>query len=494
LKHLMPRFISCVRIALVLTMASLGVCALASTTGAAPRMVAAPGDTALPAGWELCILQGVAAPATQANVDDLDEWQAAEGGSTNNSAAYNPFNTLRTTDVNNTPIPGAAISSNGFPAFTTWLAGCAATVATLLQANMSSIVAALRAGNVAPGGVFLADVDQSQWCAPSADGTPCYADKILSVSSSVASALLTSSAALSVYGNVKGDVGAYQAAATTSAADQSVLVSVNEELTAASSAVSGARDKLSTAQTALRRFAVDEYVSSGLYVSSSLTNVGSKSPFGPADANGVAAQQYESVAANDLLSKFQAATAAVSASLARREAATKALAQAKATLASDTAAENQALARLVDDVGTLQTAGACTTVQITAPTPAPTGSGAAASTSTTTTTVPTTTVQPTAPTTDVPSTTTTTTSTTVPPTTVPTVIGAVVPTTVVPATTVPTTEPPTTSTTTTLPPTTTSTSTTVPGTPSAQAAPVAANPAGLGALQGCIAVFSPPGS
>ncbi len=96
MKHLMSRFTSCVRVALVLTLASLGVYTYASATSAtsaAPSMVAAPGDTALPAGWELCVLQGVAAPATQANVDDLDVWQAAEGGSTNNSAAYNPFNT-----------------------------------------------------------------------------------------------------------------------------------------------------------------------------------------------------------------------------------------------------------------------------------------------------------------------------------------------------------------------------------------------------------------
>ena len=327
--HLMSRFTSCVRVALVLTLASLGVCAFASAasaTSAAPSMVAAPGDTALPAGWELCVLQGVTAPATRANVDDLDEWQAAEGGSTNNSAAYNPFNTRRTTDVNNAPIPGVVMSSNGFPAFPTWLEGCAATTATLLQPNMSAIVAALRAGNVAPGGVFLADVDQSPWCAPSAGGTPCYADKILSVSGGVASALLTSSAALSVYGNVKLDVGAYQAAVTTSSADQSVLVSVHQELTAASSAVSGAEDKLDVAQTALRRFAVDEYVSAGLYVSSSLTNVGGTAPFGPVDANGVAARQYESVAANDLLSRLEGATATASAALARRDAATKALA------------------------------------------------------------------------------------------------------------------------------------------------------------------------
>jgi hypothetical protein len=490
LNHLMFRLISCVRLALALSVASLGVYALASTAGAAPKVVAAPGATALPAGWELCVLQGVTAPATQANVDDLDEWQAAEGGSTNNSAAYNPFNTLRMTDVNNAPIPGS-ISSNGFPAYANWLAGCAATVATLLQPNMWSITAALRAGNVAPAGVFLADVDQSQWCAPSADGTPCYADKIIGATGGVDSALLTASAALSVYGNVKLDVSAYQAAVATSAADQSVLVSLNQELTAAASNVSGAQDKLAAARSTLRRFAVDEYVSSGLYVSSSLTNVGRPTPFGPQNANGVVAHQYESVAANDLLSRYQAATTHLAASQSRRDAATKALAQANATLTSDTAAQNHALDRLVSDVTTLQTAGACTAVQITAPTPAgPTAAAPTNATTTTTvpTTVPTTTVH--TPTTQAPSTTTTT--TTVPPTTVPTAIGAVVPTTVVPATTVPTTAPPTTSTT-TIPPTTTSTSTTVPGSPTTQA-PVAANPAGLGQLQGCIAVFTPPGS
>ena len=369
MNHVMFRHFSCVRLALALSVASVGVCALASSAGAAPRVVAAPGGTALPAGWELCVLQGVAAPATQANVDDLDEWQAAEGGSTNNSAAYNPFNTLRMTDVNNAPIPGS-VSSNGFPAYANWLAGCAATVATLLQPNMWSITAALRAGNVAPAGVFLADVDKSQWCAPSADGTPCYADKIIGATGGVDSALLTASAALSVYGNVKLDVGAYQAAVATSAADQSVLVSLNQELTAAASAVSDAQDKLAAARSTLRRFAVDEYVSSGLYVSSSLTNVGSPTPFGPQNANGVAAQQYESVAANDLLSRYQAATAHLAASQSHRDAATKALAQANATLTSDTAAQNHALDRLVNDVTTLQTAGACTTVQITTPTPA----------------------------------------------------------------------------------------------------------------------------
>ena len=71
---------------------------------------------------ELCILQGLQAPVTAVNVADLDQWQAAEGGSTNNSAADNPFNTMRTTDNTGAALP-ASISSNGFPAFSTWLAG-----------------------------------------------------------------------------------------------------------------------------------------------------------------------------------------------------------------------------------------------------------------------------------------------------------------------------------------------------------------------------------
>ena len=91
--------------------------------------------TPLPPGWELCVLEGLAAPATPANIADLDEWQAAEGGSTNNTAAFNPFNSLRTTDVTGAPIPGVD-TSNNFPAFSTWAAGCSATVATLYQPNM----------------------------------------------------------------------------------------------------------------------------------------------------------------------------------------------------------------------------------------------------------------------------------------------------------------------------------------------------------------------
>src|SRR3974390_1574975 len=78
--------------------ASLAVAALVVVGGPVGAGAPAPAQastvgTPLPAGWELCILQGVAAPVTSQNVANLDEWQLAEGGSTNNTAAYNPYKT-----------------------------------------------------------------------------------------------------------------------------------------------------------------------------------------------------------------------------------------------------------------------------------------------------------------------------------------------------------------------------------------------------------------
>ena len=139
----MTRIFRSVTFVLALATAGLGVGALAWTSGGTAAAQSG-GFTPLPPGWELCVLEGVSAPASANNVADLDEWQAAEGGSTNNTAAFNPFNTGRMTDVTGAAIPGA-VSANGFPAFPTWAAGCAATVATLFQPNMWVITAALRA-------------------------------------------------------------------------------------------------------------------------------------------------------------------------------------------------------------------------------------------------------------------------------------------------------------------------------------------------------------
>ena len=480
---------------LVLALATAGLSGCVSLgadswSGAALRS----SDTPLPPGWELCVLQGLSAPVTAANVVDLDQWQAAEGGSTNNTAAYNPFNTRRMTDPSGAPIPGV-VSSNGFPAFASWAAGCAATVATLFQPNMWAITSALRAGTIAPAGAFLAVVDQSAWCAPSADGVPCYANAVLGVAGNLPD-LVAHSSALDVYGNVKSDLLAYQLSVAAVIADQGVVAARSEQLAAEQSQVSAARTQANSAVRALRRFAIDEYVSSGLYSSASLANLGvGVNPHSPQDPDGVIAQQYLGITANDLMAREKASLAAVHASLSRRDDATRAVAQANFRLASDNAAVHRSLTRMVADVATMQVAGACTTVAIA--TPAPTGAppNAAGSTGTTTTTVPptTTTTVGSAPS----PTTTTTTTTTVPPTTTTTTIlgttGTTIPLIVVPTTT-------TTTTTTTLPPTTTSTTTpatttttTVPG-PQSTASPQNANPAGVAALQGCVASLAPPGS
>jgi hypothetical protein len=440
------------------------------------------GVTPLPAGWELCIMQGLAAPATQANVADLDQWQEAEGGSTNNTAAYNPFNTARTTDVNNNPLP-AIVSANGFPAFNNWISGCAATVATILQPNMTSIAAGLRAGNVSPPSAFLAVVDQSQWCAPSADGTPCYQSQILGTNGSLATQVLNASSALDVFGNVRSDLRAYQTAVAAVASAQQTVAMTNQQLSAAQSSLSTARSRASAAEAALRRFAVNEYVNSGLYQTSTVVSGTDNAPFGTPSQDGVTAHEYATDIASDLLSHSQAAKAAEKEALAQRDAVEKTLQQAVGTLTSDNSSENRSLVRLVADVTTLQNAGACTTAQITAP-PATSTPGGSPSTST--------------PGSSTPTPTTTTTTTTVPPTTTTT--------TEAPTTTSTTflnltngSGTTTTTTTTTAPSsTTTSSSTTTTTVPSdaasSSAPPPNPNPAGLQVLQGCVTALAPSGT
>jgi len=484
----MTRILRSVGLALAIAAAGLGVSALSGTAGGATGTQSS-GTTPLPPGWELCILQGVDAPATQADVADLDAWQAAEGGSTNNTAAYNPFNTGRTIDASGAAIAGQ-VSSSGFPAWATWPEGCEATVITLLQPNMWSITAALRAGGVNPPGAFLAVVDQSAWCAPSADGVPCYVNSILGVAGNLPD-LLTSSSALDVYGKVRSDLTAYQQAITAVTADQGMLAAWEQQLAAAQSQTADAQGQFDAASRALRRFAIEEYVSSGLYVSSSVADPSSHvTPLGPQDADGVVAQQYLSIAASNLLARVKAADAAIRASRAGRTDAARSVTQAALKLASDNTAERRSLTQMVTDVATLQNAGACTSVTITASAPAasPAGPGATVATtipSTVPTTVPATTAPTTTTTTAPAATTTTSTSTTSTTTTVP---GST-PASTAPTTSTTTSTSTTTTTTTTLPPTSTTT-TTVPGATST-ASPPKANPAGVAALQGCVAALAP---
>ena len=478
------------RLLLAVATAVLGVCALPAVSGLA--VGAASADTPLPAGWELCILQGVGAPATQANVADLDEWQLGEGGSTNNTAAFNPFNTARTTDVNNTPLP-TTNSGNGFPAFTDWIAGCAATVATILQPNMTPVAAGLLAGNVSPPPAFLAVVDQSQWCAPSPDGTPCYADMIGGATGNLAEAVLSASSALNVYGNVRTDLHTYQDAATAVATAKQTVSTTNQQLSAAQSILSTARSRNAAAETALRRFAVNEYVNSGLYQSSPIVSGTTSGPFGTPNQNGVVAHQYATFVASDLLTQTQLARAAVKVAVVQRNAVQKTLQKDVLTLTSDNATENRSLVRLVADVETLQKAGACTTAVITTPTPAAApaapGTSIPSSTPAPPTTASTTTTTAAPATTTTSSTTTTTTTTTTVPGGGESLVKPLPTTTIVPPSTTTTTVAPTT--------TTTTTTTTVPGgsdSGSSTAPAPAPNPGGLQVLQGCVTALAPSAS
>jgi hypothetical protein len=490
----MTRILRSLGFILLLTTTGLGLGALGSMSDG-PAAAQSGGFTPLPPGWELCVLEGVTAPATAPNIADLDEWQAAEGGSTNNTAAFNPYNTLRMTDVTGARLPGAT-SANGFPAFPTWAAGCAATVATLLQPNMLVITAALRAGNVTPPAAFLAVVDQSSWCAPSPDGVPCYVDAMRSSPGSPALAVPASSA-LAVYRDVNSDLQSYEQSIATVTDDQGEVESRTLALELAESIVKTDRARLGVASHALQGFAVSEYVSTGLYSGASLDGgpgIQAPTPSTPQTSDGVVAEQYIHLAASNLVTKSDTAAAAVGDSEQYRDEEAGALATAASTLTSDEAAENSGLLQLMSDLATLKNASTCTTVTITPSVAA--GNGTSGSTASTTTTVPVSTTT----TVSAPTTTTTTTTTT---------SSSSTTTTTIPTTTT-TTDPsdPSTTTTTSIPPTTTTipadttTTTTVQSTTSTTTVPTAIASAGTAtapteapgvlALQGCIATIAPP--
>jgi len=346
------------RLGISLAIVVIGVVGLSSQGRANPPP--GPGGTVvgtpLPSGWELCILQGVGASPTQANVANLDEWQVAEGGSTNNAAAYNPFNTRQVTDPTGAPLP-VAITSDGFPAFATWTAGCAATVATLLQPSMAPIVAALRAGTVSPPGIFLSDVDQSPWCAPTTQGIPCYATEILG--GELLEALFSGGSgqlndALTSFSDTGADLRSYQADASVTAVDQEALASRNDQLATTQHALALARGTLARATQALRRLAIDAYTSD------SLTRSDADIPlFGASDQQDMIAQYLGNIAATVLAVRYEQAESAVKASISEQQAAQTAVAQATSVFDSATATENQALSVLEADVKNIEGGLSC---------------------------------------------------------------------------------------------------------------------------------------
>jgi hypothetical protein len=354
----MARIFGHVRVGVSLAVVVVGVVAIGSPVDASPSPN--PGavvGTPLPPGWELCVLDGVGAPGTAANVADLDEWQVVEGGSTNNAAAYNPFNVRQVTDSTGATLP-AVIGPGGFPAFATWVAGCAATVATLLQPVMAPIVTALVAGNVSVPGIFLFDVDQSPWCAPSADGIPCYATEVLA--GEIVQALLNGSSrelggSLTSYSNTGVDLQSYEEAAYVAASDENLVAAKNVLLVASEHAVSAARTTLSGARLALRRLALDDYTDAAA------SRFESSQPLlGSPDQRDTIGQFYRTIAASLLTDNYNRAEAGVRAAVSKRRAAASSVARATALLDAAQSAQNQILSGLETDVKSVEAGLACT--------------------------------------------------------------------------------------------------------------------------------------
>lgn len=101
--------------------------------------------TYTPTTWARALLATIGAPVTDANVQAVTAWEAAEGGNWHNTASYNPLNTtLRE--------PGShGVNSAGVQAYTSWDQGLQATADTLAAGRYANIRAALASGNDAQG-------------------------------------------------------------------------------------------------------------------------------------------------------------------------------------------------------------------------------------------------------------------------------------------------------------------------------------------------------
>ena len=356
----MARTFGLLRVGTVLALIVLPVVA-AAPAGASPSAEAAPPaaavpGTPLPPGWEQCILQGTGAPVTPDNVADLDEWQVAEGGSTNNAAAFNPFNTGQMSDVNGAALPVTA-TPGGFPAFASWAAGCAATVATLEKPEMAPIVTALDAGDVSPPGLFLAAVDQSSWCAPSSDGVPCYAGAILA--GELLRALLSGrsvqlNAVLTSYSDTGGDLHIYEKTAYVTAVEDGQLAERDAELDVAEQALSGARATRQSATEALRRMALHDYTTGAVMAFNSGLGIVANP-----NGEGVEAGFFRSVAIGQAVLRLDQATAAYDAASAKDQLSQSAVDQATATANAASSAQGQALQALEADVKGLEGSLSC---------------------------------------------------------------------------------------------------------------------------------------
>ena len=311
------------------------------------QAVAKTRSTALPPGWEMCVLQGVGASVTASNVADLDAWQQAEGGGSANPEAFNPFNTRRGTDQSDASLP-ASWTSGGFPSFRSWAAGCAATVATILQSNMTAIATALNQGDVSPPEAFLATVDQTPWCAPS-DGVPCYSGQI------TGGAALDASSALGLYHDATTTLAAYNQSKAKLAGANAQLAAAQDRLTVADITLRLAHYGLERATQALRKFAISDYTSNP-----SLEKMASAMQYKAPSQSDMLAQYYTSLGSGIEVRRFKAAQAVLDRTGLARDGAAATVAQDQSAAKAAQSEVSGSVGRLDITLVSLHTAGACT--------------------------------------------------------------------------------------------------------------------------------------
>lgn len=98
-----------------------------------------------PTSFAQALLADIGAPVTDANVQAVTAWEAAEGGNWHNTARFNPLNTTLSE-------PGSStINSAGVRAYTSWGQGLQATTSTLQEGSYAGIRSALASGSDAQG-------------------------------------------------------------------------------------------------------------------------------------------------------------------------------------------------------------------------------------------------------------------------------------------------------------------------------------------------------
>lgn len=119
------------------------------------------------AKWEQDVLKRVGAPVTPQNLKLLRQWQAQEGGWTNNDATYNPLNT--------THGPGRSINSVGVKQFADYNTGMDMTAQTIMNGRYPNLVKGLRSGNPYQ---FDISGDLSTWVSGSRTKGLSYAQRV----------------------------------------------------------------------------------------------------------------------------------------------------------------------------------------------------------------------------------------------------------------------------------------------------------------------------